>query len=52
MAEWNASEYYQRSALQKWLADNSLAGLPIKSQALLLGATFALSNAVDLVVGN
>jgi hypothetical protein len=30
----------------------SLAGLPIKTQALLLGSTFALTNAVDLVVGN
>jgi hypothetical protein len=30
----------------------SLAGLPIKSQSLMLGTTFGLSNAVDLVVGN
>jgi hypothetical protein len=29
-----------------------LAGLPVKTQALLLGTTFALSNAVDLVVGS
>jgi len=27
MTEWNASAYYERSALQKWLADESLAGL-------------------------
>ena len=25
--EWNASEYHERSALQKWLAERSLAGL-------------------------
>jgi hypothetical protein len=30
----------------------SLAGLPVKTQGLLLGSTFALTNAVDLVVGN
>jgi hypothetical protein len=30
----------------------ALAGLSIKSQALLLGQSFALSNAMDLVVGN
>lgn len=30
----------------------ALAGLGIKTQALLLGQTFALSNAMDLVVGN
>jgi hypothetical protein len=30
----------------------SLAGLPIKTQSLMLGTTFGLSNAVDLVVGN
>ena len=29
MTEWNASEYYERSALQKWLADESLAGLDL-----------------------
>ena len=29
MTEWNASEYYRRSALQKWLADKSLAGLEL-----------------------
>jgi trans-aconitate 2-methyltransferase len=29
MTEWNASEYYRRSALQKWLADKSLAGLDL-----------------------
>ena len=30
MTEWNASEYYRRSALQKWLADKSLAGLDLR----------------------
>ena len=30
----------------------ALAGLPIKTQAVLFGATFALTNAMDLVVGN
>jgi len=29
MTEWNASEYNRRSALQKWLADKSLAGLDL-----------------------
>ena len=29
MTEWNAREYYQRSALQKWLADKSLTGLDL-----------------------
>jgi hypothetical protein len=32
--------------------DSSLAGLPLKTQALLLGTSFALTNAMDLVVGN
>jgi len=32
--------------------DPTLAGLPIKTQGLLLGSSFALTNAVDLVVGN
>ena len=27
MTEWNAREYHERSALQKWLAEKSLAGL-------------------------
>jgi len=27
MTEWDASEYHERSALQKWLAEKSLAGL-------------------------
>lgn len=30
----------------------AFAGLPIKTQALLLGQTFAMSNAVDLVIGS
>jgi trans-aconitate 2-methyltransferase len=29
MTEWNASEYNRRSALQKWLAGKSLAGLDL-----------------------
>ena len=29
MTEWNATEYSRRSALQKWLADKSLAGLDL-----------------------
>ena len=29
MTEWNAREYYQRSALQKWLAAKSLSGLDL-----------------------
>ena len=29
MTEWNASEYYERSALQKWLADKSLGALDL-----------------------
>lgn len=29
MTEWNAREYYQRSTLQKWLADKSLTGLDL-----------------------
>ena len=29
MTEWNAREYYQRSAQQKWLADKSLGGLEL-----------------------
>jgi trans-aconitate methyltransferase len=29
MTEWNAGEYHERSALQKWLADESLAGLDL-----------------------
>jgi trans-aconitate 2-methyltransferase len=29
MTEWNAGEYYERSALQKWLADKSLTGLDL-----------------------
>src|SRR5262245_37286288 len=29
MTEWNASEYYRRSTLQKWLAEKSLAGLDL-----------------------
>ena len=30
----------------------ALAGLPIKTQSVLFGSTFALTNAMDLVVGN
>jgi trans-aconitate 2-methyltransferase len=29
MTEWDASEYHQRSALQKWLADRSLGSLDL-----------------------
>ena len=29
-----------------------LAGLPLKTQGLLLGSSFALTNAMDLVIGN
>ncbi len=29
MTEWNASQYYQRSALQKWIAGKSLSGLEL-----------------------
>jgi hypothetical protein len=38
----------------QWAVPNTqaLAGLPIKAQALLLGSTFRLTNAMDLVVGN
>lgn len=32
--------------------DASLAGLPISTQGLLLGSSFELTNAMDLVVGN
>lgn len=32
--------------------DNSLVGMPIKLQGLLLGASIGLTNAMDLVVGN
>jgi hypothetical protein len=32
--------------------DASLAGLPLKTQGLLLGSSFALTNAMDLVIGN
>jgi len=32
--------------------DASLAGLPMITQGLMLGSTFALTNAMDLVVGN
>jgi hypothetical protein len=37
-----------------WAVPNNaaLAGLPIKTQGLMLGTTFALTNAMDLVVGN
>ena len=30
----------------------ALAGLPIKTQSVLFGSTFALTNAMDLIVGN
>jgi trans-aconitate 2-methyltransferase len=30
MTEWNAREYNRRSALQKWLADESLTGLDLR----------------------
>ena len=29
MTEWNANEYSQRSALQKWLADERLSALDL-----------------------
>lgn len=37
-----------------WAVPNNqaLAGLPIKTQGLLIGTSFALTNAMDLVVGN
>jgi hypothetical protein len=37
-----------------WAVPNiqALAGLPIKTQGLLLGTSFALTNAMDLVLGN
>jgi trans-aconitate 2-methyltransferase len=36
MTEWNATEYYRRSALQKWLADKSLAGLELGASERVL----------------
>jgi len=36
MTEWNASEYNRRSALQKWLADKSLAGLDLRGSERVL----------------
>src|SRR5262245_62922137 len=36
MTEWNASEYHRRSALQKWLADKSLAGLDLAGSERVL----------------
>jgi trans-aconitate 2-methyltransferase len=36
MTEWNATEYHRRSALQKWLADKSLAGLELKGSERVL----------------
>jgi len=36
MTEWNASEYNRRSALQKWLADKSLAGLDLRGAERVL----------------
>jgi len=36
MTEWNAREYSQRSALQKWLADESLAGLDLRGSECVL----------------
>src|SRR5262249_828930 len=36
MTEWNASEYNSRSALQKWLAGKSLAGLDVRGSERVL----------------
>ena len=36
MTEWNAGEYNRRSALQKWLADKSLAGLDLRGSERVL----------------
>src|SRR5262249_2810743 len=36
MTEWNASEYNRRSALQKWLAGKSLAGLDVRGSERVL----------------
>src|SRR5262249_61290499 len=36
MTEWNASEYYRRSALQKWLAARSLTGIDLSGSERVL----------------
>src|SRR5262245_46887940 len=36
MTEWNARDYYQRSALQKWLAEKSLACLELAGSERVL----------------
>src|SRR5262245_66260401 len=36
MTEWNASEYHRRSALQKWLAEKSLAGVDLAGSERVL----------------
>src|SRR4029077_2493968 len=36
MTEWNASQYNRRPALQKWLADKSLAGLDLRGSERVL----------------
>ena len=36
MTEWNAGDYYERSALQKWLADRSLSGLGLNGDERVL----------------
>ena len=36
VTEWNAAEYHRRSALQKWLADESLAALELAGSERVL----------------
>ena len=36
MTEWNATDYNRRSAMQKWLADKSLAGLELRGSERVL----------------